>query len=41
MYPVQVIIDQGNLAIRLREVKDWFAQEGLEPGIFQYRLAAN
>jgi hypothetical protein len=41
MYPVQVVIDQGNLAIKLREVKEWFEQEGLEPGAFQYRLAAD
>ena len=24
MYPVQIVLDEGNLAIQLREVQEWF-----------------
>jgi hypothetical protein len=40
MYPVQIVLDEGNLAIQLREVQEWFHREGLEPGALNYRLAA-
>jgi hypothetical protein len=41
MYPVQLILDDGNLAISLAEIRDWFSRQGLEPGAFQYRMQAD
>ena len=40
MYPVQIILDDGNLAIRLAEIIEWFDDWQLGPGKFQYSMAA-
>ena len=39
MYPVQIVLDEGNLAIRMSEIFEWFEREGLEPGAFNYSMA--
>jgi hypothetical protein len=40
MYPVQVILDEGNLVIRLAEIIEWFDERQLGAGKFQYSMAA-
>ena len=40
MYPVQIVLDEGNLAIRLAEIIEWFDEWQLGPGKFQYSMAA-
>ena len=37
-YPVQVVLDQGNLAIRLREIREWLSKHNIEAGAFDYRM---
>lgn len=41
MYPVKIVLDQGNLAIRLAEVIEWFDECELGPGKLQYSMAAD
>ena len=39
-YPVRVVLDEGNLAIRISEVREWLNKSGIDPGAFQYRMTA-
>ena len=39
-YPVRIVLDEGNLAIRISEVREWLSKHGIDPGAFQYRMAA-
>ena len=39
-YPVRIVLDEGNLANRISEVREWLNKHGLDPGAFQYRMAA-
>jgi hypothetical protein len=39
-YPVRIVLDEGNLANRISEVRDWLNKHGVDPGAFQYRMAA-
>ena len=40
MYPVQILIDEGNLAIRLAEIIEWFDERQFGAGRFQYSMTA-
>ena len=39
-YPVRIVLDEGNLANRISEVREWLNKHGLDPAAFQYRMAA-
>lgn len=41
MYPIQLVFGEGNLAIRLSEIMDWFVRRGIEPKNVQYRMGAD
>jgi hypothetical protein len=41
MYPVQVVLGNGSLAIRLGEIMEWFEHRGIEPRNIQYRMATD
>ena len=40
MYPVQIVLDEGNFVIRLAEIIEWFDERQLGAGKFQYSMAA-
>ena len=40
-YPVQVVLDQGNLAIRLREIREWLSKPHIPPGAFDDRMRSD
>src|SRR5205085_617413 len=39
-YPVRIVLDEGNLANRISEVREWLNKHGVDPGALQYRMAA-
>ena len=39
-YPVRIVLDEGNLANRISEVREWLNKNDIDPGAFQYRMAA-
>lgn len=39
-YPVRLILDEGNLTIRIAETREWLRKRGIDPGSLHYRLAA-
>jgi hypothetical protein len=39
-YPVRVVLDEGNLAVSISEVREWLNKHGIDPGAFQYRMTA-
>ena len=39
-YPVRVVLDEDNLAIGISEVREWLNKHRIDPGAFQYRMAA-
>jgi hypothetical protein len=41
MYPVRIIFDEGNLAIRLSEVREWLERHVIDPGAMRYRMASD
>jgi hypothetical protein len=41
MYPVQVVLGNGSVVIRLGEIMEWFEHRGIEPRNIQYRMAAD
>jgi hypothetical protein len=41
MYPVQVVLGDGSLAIRLGEIIEWFEHRGVEPRNIRYSMAAD
>jgi hypothetical protein len=41
MYPVQVVLGDGSLAIRLGEIIEWFEHRGIEPKNIRYSMAAD
>ena len=41
MYPVQLLLDAANLAIRMSEITEWLDRRGIKPDVLQYRMAAN
>ena len=41
MYPVQLLLDATNLAIRMSEMTEWLDRRGIKPDVLQYRMAAN
>ena len=41
MYPVQLLLDETNLAIRMSEITEWLDRRGIKPDALQYRMAAN
>ena len=38
-FPVRVMLDGGDLTIRIAEIREWLNKRGVDPGAFQYRLA--
>ena len=40
-YPVQVVLDQGNLAIRLSEIREWLSKHHIKTGSFDYRMRSD
>ena len=40
-YPVRLILDEGNLTIRIAEVREWLRQREIDPGSSRYRLATD
>ena len=41
MYPVQVVLGDESLAIRLGEIMEWFEHRRIEPRNVQYSMAAH
>ena len=41
MYPIQLVFGEGNLAIRLGEIMEWFTRRGIEPRNIQYGMGAD
>ena len=41
MYPIQLVPGEGNLAIRLGEIMEWFEHRGIEPRNIRYSLGAD
>jgi hypothetical protein len=39
-YPVRVVLDEGNLSVRISEVREWLNKHDIDLGAFQYRMAA-
>src|SRR5260370_38811475 len=39
-YPVRIVLDEGNLANRISEVREWLNKHDVDPGAFQHRMAA-
>ena len=39
-YPVRVVLDEGNLAVSISEVREWLNKRDIDPGAFQYRMTA-
>jgi hypothetical protein len=37
---VRVVLDEGNLAVSISEVREWLNARGIDPGAFQYRMTA-
>ena len=40
-YPVRLVLDEGNLAIRIAEIREWLRKGRIDPGSLRYRLAAD
>jgi hypothetical protein len=37
---VRVVLDECNLGVSISEVREWFNKHGIDPGAFQYHMAA-
>ena len=40
-YPVQIVLDEGNLTVRLREIREWLNRHSVDPGALKYRMFAD
>lgn len=41
MYPILLVLGEGNLAVRLGEIMEWFEHRGIEPRNIKYRMGAD
>ena len=41
MYPILLVLSEGNLAIRLGEIMEWFEHRRIEPRNIQYRMGTD
>jgi hypothetical protein len=39
-YPVRVVLDEGNVAVGISEVREWLNEHEIDTGAFQYRMSA-
>ena len=40
-YPVQIVLDEGNLTVNLREIREWLDRHAVDPATLKYRMSAN